>query len=76
MSRIGRTVSRHLQRASGAEQFVQLVVGGGIALVAGLWALELAAVWSAPWLLGISLALLGVAGLGYGIWSQIEYERP
>ncbi|MFB6164333.1 MAG: hypothetical protein ABEJ31_04165 [Haloarculaceae archaeon] len=55
------------------ERFVQLLVAGGLALVAGLWALRLAAVPSWPWLAGLALAVVGLAGLGAGIWTEIDY---
>ena len=53
------------------ERFVQALVGGGLALVAGLWIATLAdgLVLSG---LGWGLVLLGVAGLGWSIGQQIE----
>jgi len=41
MTRLGRSIRNHVERASGVERFVQLLVGGGVALVAGLWVLVL-----------------------------------
>lgn len=55
------------------EWFVRLITSGGIALVVGLWIMTLLEAWSLPWLLGTTLVLLGIAGLGGGIWLQIDY---
>lgn len=55
------------------ERFVQLVVAGGVALVAGLWALRLSPTASGAWLAGVGLVAVGVGGLAAGIWSEIEY---
>lgn len=55
------------------ERFVRLIVAGGLGLVAGLWMATLARPWSPPWLLGVGLIVLGVAGLARGIWSQVDY---
>lgn len=55
------------------ERFVRIVVAGGIATVAGLWVAELATPVSGPWLAGVALAALGVAGLGTGIWIELDY---
>lgn len=54
------------------ERFVRLVVVGGLALVAGLWAAELADTGSAPGLLGVLLAVLGGLVLLAGIWTEID----
>ncbi|EMA09086.1 hypothetical protein SAMN05443574_114117 [Haloarcula vallismortis] len=54
------------------ERFVELVVAGGLALVAGLWTVRLAAAFSALWLGGVALALLGVAALGVGIARELS----
>ena len=54
------------------ERFVQFVVAGGLALVAGLWAARLFGAWTVPWSIGVLLAVLGVVGLGAGIWSKID----
>jgi len=54
------------------ERFVALIVAGGLAVVAGLWVVTLLETWSSPWLLGITLVVLGAAGLGTGIRSRIR----
>lgn len=72
MKRVLRTVRRQATRARGAERFVRLIVGGGGALVAGLWTVTLAPAGSPAWLLGIALALLGVGGLAAGIGSAVD----
>lgn len=55
------------------ERFTQLIVVGGLALVAGLWVVTLLEAWSLPWLLGIVLVLGGLGGLGSGIWIEVDY---
>jgi hypothetical protein len=55
------------------ERFVQFVVAGGLALVAGLWLAALTPLWSGPWLAGAVLSLGGVAGLAVGIGAEIEW---
>lgn len=56
------------------ERFVQLITGGGIALVAGLWIVTYLDAWSTPWLFGaILVALGGGGGLARGIWIEIDY---
>ncbi|MFC4986545.1 hypothetical protein [Saliphagus infecundisoli] len=54
------------------ERFVQSIVAGGPALVAGLWLVALGG--SIPRLAGIGLALLGIVGLVRGIGSEIRYS--
>lgn len=54
------------------ERFVRLIVGGGVALVAGLWSLALFDAWSVAWLAGAGLVLLGTGCLAGGIRSRIE----
>lgn len=58
--------------AMNVERFVWLIVGGGIALVAGLWLVSFFDAWSVAWLAGAGLALLGAGSLGGGIDSRIE----
>lgn len=73
MERLVQTIRHQVQRARGAERFVRLIVGGGIALVAGLWIVTLASGWSVPWIVGAVLVLLGIGGLVVGIRSEIDY---
>ncbi len=54
------------------EDFVQAITVGGLALVAGLWMRTLASGGAATEVLGIGLILLGIAGLGYGLWDVLE----
>lgn len=54
------------------ERFVRLVGVGGVALVGGLWAVELAGAGSALGLLGVLLAALGGAVLLAGIRTEID----
>lgn len=54
------------------ERFAQLIVGGGVVLVASLWIVAFVETWSVVWLLGIILALLGAGGVVAGIGSEIE----
>ncbi len=54
------------------ERFAQLIVGGGVVLVASLWVVAFVETWSVVWLLGIILALLGAGGVVAGIGSEIE----
>ncbi|WP_267643342.1 hypothetical protein [Haloarchaeobius amylolyticus] len=72
MDRFAQAVERYRRRATDVERFVQLIVLGGIALVAGLWVSTLSATWSVPWLVGSALVLLGLGGLALGIWSEVE----
>lgn len=53
------------------ERFVQLIVAGGISLVAGLWLLTLAPLMSVVWLGGVALVVFGSSGLVVGIKSEI-----
>ncbi|MFB6295377.1 MAG: hypothetical protein ABEH66_00855 [Halobacteriales archaeon] len=56
------------------ERFAAFIVGGGLALVAGLWIVAWFRAGSAPWLLGVGLALAGTAGVSLGIWMEIDTE--
>lgn len=56
------------------ERFVRFVAIGGIALVAGLWAVTLFAAGSRPWILGAVLVLLGCGGLTVGIATELSYS--
>lgn len=54
------------------ERFVQLIVVGGLALVAGLWLLESFARGSPGWVVGAGLAALGIVSAFGGIFSELE----
>lgn len=54
------------------ERFVQAIVAGGLALVAGLWIVTLSETGTLPWTGGGFLVLAGLAGLGYGIATELE----
>lgn len=54
------------------ERFARLIVAGGLALVAGLWIAMLAEVWTATWLLGVGVALLGAGANVAGFVSELE----
>ena len=54
------------------ERFVQLIVAGGLVLVGALWLVDLFARGSPQWIAGVALALLGVAGVMAGIFSELE----
>lgn len=72
MGRLSRAVRSRLPRPRGVERFVRLIVGGGLALVVGLWVAALSNVWSPPWLLGTALALLGTVALAAGIRRELD----
>jgi len=55
------------------ERFVQGLLAGGLALVAGLWLTTLVPSGSRAWLAGVAAAALGVVALGGSIYSQIDY---
>lgn len=57
------------------ERFAQLVAGGGLALLAGLWGLRLTAAFSPAWLGGAALVGVGVGGLAAGIGWELELDR-
>jgi len=67
------SLRRSLDRARDVERFVRLVVGGGLALVAGLWLATLSALWSLPWAVGVVLSFGGFGGLAVGIRSELVY---
>lgn len=54
------------------EDFVQAIIVGGLALVAGLWVRTLTPGEVPTEILGVGLILLGIAGLGYGLWDVLE----
>jgi hypothetical protein len=55
------------------EPFVRTLLGGGVALLAGLWGVTLVQEWSTLWLLGVGLVVGGVCGLAAGIHGELEY---
>lgn len=54
------------------ERFAQLIVGGGVVLVASLWIVAYFEAWSIVWLLGAALAVLSAGSVFAGIGSEIE----
>ncbi|SEW15122.1 hypothetical protein [Natrinema salifodinae] len=54
------------------ERFVQLIVAGGVVLVGALWLVAVAEAWSADWLAGVALALLGAGANVAGIVRELE----
>jgi hypothetical protein len=61
------------------ERFVRLVVGGGLALVAGLWLAVLSGTLSGPaapgtLVAGVVLALSGAVALGAGVEAEVEWR--
>jgi hypothetical protein len=54
------------------ERFVVYVVAGGVSLAAGLWLVTLFETQAPVWWLGAALIVLGLAGLGGGIASQVD----
>jgi hypothetical protein len=54
------------------EDFVQAITVGGLAFVAGLWVRTLGSGGAATEILALGLILLGIAGLGYGLWDVLE----
>jgi len=55
------------------ERFVQFIVAGGLALVAGLWGSQIADPQSQAWFGSVAVVVVGVVALAVGINSQIEY---
>jgi len=55
------------------ERFVQFIVVGGLALLAGLWGSQIVDEFSQAWLGSVAVAVVGVLALAVGINSQIEY---
>ena len=53
------------------ERSIQLLVAGGIALVAGLWVLHLVPTATAGWSVGAALALSGALAIAVGIASDL-----
>lgn len=73
MVEFGGSLGRWIRRARGVEPFVRRIVGGGLALVAGLWLSTLTTAWSPVWIGGIALVGVGIGGLASGIWSEVDY---
>jgi len=55
------------------ERFVQVIVAGGLALLAGLWGGQIADPVSKAWLGSVAVAVGGVLALAVGINSQLDY---
>ena len=55
------------------ERFVQFIVAGGLALLAGLWGSQIVDASSQAWLGSVAVVVVGVVALAVGINSQIEY---
>ena len=55
------------------ERFVQFMVAGGLALLAGLWGSQIVDASSQAWLGSVAIAVVGILALAVGINSQIEY---
>lgn len=73
MARLREMLRQHTRRARGVEGFVRRIVVGGLALVTGLWFIALFETLTSPWILGVVLVGIGIAGLGAGIWSEINF---
>lgn len=54
------------------ERFVELIVSGGVALVAGLWVTTGFAWGTAPWAGGVAVVIVGALALAAGIGSELE----
>ncbi len=72
MPGLGRRLRRQVFGAKRVEEFVRLIVAGGLALLAGLWTVKLVSVGSTGWWVGVAFVFLGIGGLVRGIWSQVE----
>lgn len=69
------TITTNDQHAHHAmERFAELVVAGGLSLLAGLWIAQLATAWSSLWAAGVAIALLGAVALTAGIWSELDWQ--
>ena len=55
------------------ERFIQLVVAGGVTLVAGLWIAALAGDQTGLRLLGVALAAGGTVALAVGIRTELVW---
>lgn len=54
------------------ERFVELVVAGGLVLVAGLWLWVLSPAGSPAWVASIVLAVAGTGVVLSGIWGELD----
>lgn len=54
------------------ERFVQLIVGGGVMLVVGLWISWFVGFGSYIWFVSIVVALVGLVGVLVGVWMEVE----
>ncbi|QCS41340.1 hypothetical protein [Natrinema versiforme] len=54
------------------ERFVQSIVAGGVVLIGACWLVALVEFGSAPWLVGVALALLGSGAVVAGILTELE----
>lgn len=54
------------------ERFLARIVGGGVALVAGLWLGWLFEAGTTPWLAGSALVAGGAVALAAGMWTEVE----
>jgi hypothetical protein len=72
VDRLRRAIDRRLARVRRVEPFVRRIVAGGLALVAGLWLVDLGTPSEPAWLAGLALVLVGVSALATGIWRQVE----
>lgn len=54
------------------ERFVELVVAGGLVLVAGLWLWVLSPAASLAWVASIVLAVAGTGVVLSGIWGELD----
>jgi len=55
------------------ERFVQAIVAGGLALVAGLWLLTLQPGGTFGWYNGVALVAVGAVAIAAGIWTKIDW---
>lgn len=62
-------IERRLPRV---ERFVQLILAGGIGLVAGLWLLTGFESTTPAWLAGAGLTVAGAVALAVGIRSELD----
>ncbi len=72
MDRLRHVLDRRVARIRRVEPFVRRIVAGGLALVVGLWLVDLGLRGSLPWFSGVGLVAVGVLSLAWGIWSQVE----